>query len=364
MQRLAFPLLLIFVVMAAACGGGNDGGEIIIDTPDSAPVEESCNPVAQSGCLDGEKCTWVEVSENPALGRTQCMPDGTVTLGDPCLPAGLNEGDECRAGGHCIAGVCTPVCSRTPDSCGEGFLCNLFENLFDDLEGIGACRPLCDPVLQDCPEGEACYLAEWTGEGTCGVVFPDVTTKTQDETCFGPSPDTCYLNGCARGFDTFGVRWNGFDSGVCMQFCTPATTGLDPVNGDQLDYIRGNPNGVSCGDYDVSAGEIANTECRFFNALILDDGVDTPDALGVCISEATRTALGMGSCTTHVLDAEPTTENVDNGTYVLGCESIQDLLAPAASRPPGAKVKLNLPESVQRRQAEIREQILRIYGLE
>jgi hypothetical protein len=349
----------------AACGGGNndqvDTG-IIIPVEDSSTQPQLCDPVAQTGCGDGEKCSWEVLSEDPPAGRSACVADGNVDVGGPCLRAMPGGTDECRGASHCINGTCTAICSRDPDSCAAGTQCTLFENFFDDQVDntttpptplVGACMPICDPVMQTCPADQACFLTDWDGEGTCGFVPGPAEASVQDTACFGPASGGCYLNGCARGFSTFFLNWVGvgFPSSLCVQMCTPATAGIG-----MLDYIMGNPNGAVCGAYDVSAGEIANTECRFFSSVVGDANV--PDPLGICLSENVRTTLELGTCATHDIDAAPTQENVDNGTYVLGCESITDQIAMAAKN--GGK----LPEHIIAKQKEIRQKLIEYYGMQ
>lgn len=359
MKRMHVPALLLSSVIIVACGGSSSES-----APDAG--QTACDPVSQTGCRDGDKCTWVTVSEDPLQGRTLCRPDGTVELGDPCEEGELDQADDCKAGGLCLHGVCTQICSREPDSCTQGDRCSLFANVFEDqtdasgLPAVGACRATCDPVMQTCEGEEACYLADWTGAGACAVVSPEAATRVQDQPCLGPEPDRCYQDGCARGFDSFGIVFDEYDHGVCTQFCTPAATGVDPINGPQLDNIRGNPDGVVCGAYDPSAGEEADAECRYFNALlqtVFQDGLATPDWLGMCMSEEFRVTLDLGSCTTHDLSAEPTPENVDNGTYVIGCEPIDDLLVlnPATG-------EREVPGHIRARLVDLRARMLEHHG--
>lgn len=362
MRRFAFALMLIPFAALAACDGGSysarpDGG-IIINQPDAREYE--CDPYFQRGCADGEKCTWVFLSETPRLGRSQCVPDGTVDVGSACLAGELFQADDCKAGSFCSRGVCTLICSTADTlSCAENDVCIQFADVFDDVPDVGLCRPKCDPVNQvTCGEGEACYLQNWNGDGVCSRVPDEAVAKVQDQQCFGPSPDDCYLNGCAKGFDTFGVAWRNNVQGTCMQFCTPAPTGLDPVNGDQLDYLLGNPNGVVCGQYHASAGE-AGTECRFFNALIGAQGSNTPDGLGICMTESFRTMIELGSCTGHQLNAAADQTNIENGTYVPGCESINDILSGGMS----ARAT-ELPDALVRQQEAFRKALLQEYGVD
>jgi hypothetical protein len=326
MTRLAFPAAWIAAIGFAACGGGNNNpADIIITIPDEADatVPPLCDPVQQTGCAEGEQCTWEVASDNPLAGRTACLPEGTVDVRDPCLPAGTERADECLGASYCIGGACTPVCTIDPDSCGPGTLCTLVDDVFDDLnDTVGVCTPICDPVMQTCPLPQACYLVDReSGKGACAAVPAGAATQTQDKPCYESQPGVCDLTGCARGFSTFDTKWKNFTEYLCMQTCTPVRSGIG-----MLDYIRGNPNGVVCGDHDPSAGEIANTECRFFNALLGNEGSETPDLLGICVSESVRDASGFGSCATHDLNAAPTLQNVANGSYVIGCEPWSDLV--------------------------------------
>ncbi len=114
-----------------------------------AICEAGCNPVAQTGCDAGEKCTWVARSAaDPRCGATACAPDGPVELGGACAvgPPGLDSGfDDCAAaGGLCMAGVCMTICSGNPETCEEGHHClrgDAFADLGDD-SSFGTCVPL------------------------------------------------------------------------------------------------------------------------------------------------------------------------------------------------------------------------------
>src|SRR5689334_17225046 len=74
-------------------------------TPSPTPTP-ACDPLAPpgaQGCSAGQKCTWIDVQENPEpLGELGCVADGTQALGAACTrgPAGLATGiDDCAAGG-------------------------------------------------------------------------------------------------------------------------------------------------------------------------------------------------------------------------------------------------------------------------
>ena len=79
MKKLAFGAL--FIGLLAACGGGDDGVTIVPDADDSVDASSACNPVAQTGCLAGEKCTWINIDSMNDVGTLGCVPDGSVATG-------------------------------------------------------------------------------------------------------------------------------------------------------------------------------------------------------------------------------------------------------------------------------------------
>jgi hypothetical protein len=322
MNRLALIAFLTVPALTAACGEEPVLPLPALTIPSDPPPPPECDALDNESCAAGEKCTFVYLDPDSTYGKTKCVPDGLLAVGAECEVSSVGVADECVAGSFCLRGVCRDICTADPDDCIGDTLCSRFSSIFRDqtVDNVGLCTPLCDPVIQDCAIDEGCYLRDASGTAACSRVPTGALDRVQDQVCYGPGPNTCYLNGCARGFDTFlGI------TPLCMQFCTPAPTGLDPVNGDQLDGLRGDPGGIQCGVYDDSAGEAANTECRYFNGILnIDDGVYPPDSLGLCISESIRDAANLGSCTTHDLNTPYTQENVDNGTYVRGCESYLD----------------------------------------
>lgn len=322
MKRLALIAFLTVPAVATACGEDPVPPRPAIIIPADATPPPACDALTNEGCAAGEKCTFVYLDPDSTYGKTRCAPEGTLDVGAECAVSAVGVADECVSGSFCLRGVCRAICSTEPDDCAGDTLCSRFSSIFRDqpLDNVGLCTPTCDPVIQDCAPDEGCYLRDVRGTASCSRVPGGALDRVQDEVCYGPGPNTCYLNGCARGFDTFlGI------TPLCMQFCTPAPTGLDAVNGDQLDSLRGDPGGIQCGAYDASAGEVANTECRYFNGILtVEDGIYPPNSLGICVSESIREAGNLGSCTTHDLNAPYTQENVDNGTYVRGCESYLD----------------------------------------
>src|SRR4051812_20170292 len=75
---------------AGASGGGAGGGVGV------------CDPVTQEGCAADQRCAW-------AVGvGLQCVADGTLDAGAPCLQPDAGS-DDCKRGSACGQGVCNPV---------------------------------------------------------------------------------------------------------------------------------------------------------------------------------------------------------------------------------------------------------------
>ncbi len=189
-----------------ATGGGNatDGGT---DAGMDAGVDAGvpCDPVAQTGCGVGQKCTWVILTETPTkTGALRCVANGTVVAGGACTngPAGPTTGfDDCVAGNVCINTTCTAVCDFTA-GCGMLDNCSGYTDLFangEDSPTHGACTPGCNPVTQlrtngtPCPSGQGCYLLTSSTETV--AVCAGAGTVAHNQTITG----TAFANSCVPG---------------------------------------------------------------------------------------------------------------------------------------------------------------------
>ena len=270
-----------------ACGGGSGDDDdtadaFVIDHPDGGNQPDSsggggeCNPVSQTGCDANEKCTWiVDAAGDPPLGHTGCVTDGTVEQGGECTSPETGA-DNCVAGYACLRGVCTEICSTSPETCGDGYACSTYMYFLDDLDNIGLCNQLCDPVDQDCsdhPE-DGCYLQGVTGVSTCSGIPTAAAEKIQGEECYGPAAGTCYLNGCAKGY---GANLPGTTE--CAFFCNPVDNWKDNVQG-----LTGDPDGITCAATfgDRPDGPGASFHCRFINMLFSNTDL-VPSTVGVCL---------------------------------------------------------------------------------
>lgn len=256
-----------------------DGGELT-DVPADAPPG-ACNPIVQTGCGPGERCTWIVVEETPTyIGTTGCVPDGTVAVGGACVsgPPGDTTGfDDCAAGLYCMMGECREICGFAPDTC-DGESCTRFVGVFatgDDDPIAGVCQPTCDPLTQlrgdgtPCPTGQSCYGLFGGGGG--GVTFTCAGTGT---TAIGATiPGTTFANSCvARGIPA--MRADG--TRYCTSWCTPVET------------HSGAPAGAGGASPDTcAAAGVAAEECLFAwlrsSSTVVDPRLND---LGICFDRA------------------------------------------------------------------------------
>ena len=277
MKKLAFAALFMSVASSGllACGGDDDSTDGIIFA-DSAPVDEGCNPVTQDGCADGEKCSWLVVQEDPFLGRTDCVPDGTGATGDACVEGTPGEEtgfDDCAAGNLCLGEICRSICNIDPDTCGEGFACSAYTQTFSDdpMENIGVCDPTCDPVAQDCEdETQGCYLQLFNGKATCARVAGGAEEAQQGDQCANDGT-RCYLNGCAPGYGGFLYAGEGVPRD-CTAFCTPVETYLIDPEGTGDGTLVDGANPVGMAPTNCAGARIGEPghHCHFFQSFFVD----------------------------------------------------------------------------------------------
>lgn len=179
-----------------------------------APPAPDCDPVAQTGCSTGEKCSQVTLSAEPEPPlETRCVPAGTrgefetCSLGDP----GDMGFDDCEAGLICFGGVCLEICSANPDSCLDDATCQEGPGVFPDRPDTGLCLVQCDPLAQNCPEGAACFVTLADGDRICAEPNPG---QLQGAACV-------FANDCAAGHGCLLVRSPTDSALTCAVFCDP-----------------------------------------------------------------------------------------------------------------------------------------------
>lgn len=257
------------VALAAACGGG--GKPQLIDA--AVDAQFICNPVAQTGCMAGEKCTWIvdvdATMTDDEVGHIDCVPLAATPTPDgaACADAvsNVNGGaDTCVAGDLCISGKCKPICDpqtgaggSAAGACPTDFACTTYAGVFS-VGGpavAGVCEPACDPLTQQLKVG---------GAQACGSTDP---TMPSAQCVFGPDPATwvCapsgsilyartdrkepltdrttgrpFPNGCAPGFIPFYFNdASGAMKTMCTGLCAPLKVDKTIAVGDHAKDNQG-----------------------------------------------------------------------------------------------------------------------------
>ncbi len=314
-NTITLATVLFGCLALAACGddgggGGADTGVIIFADAGSGvdgAIVAACNPVANTGCGPGEKCS--KLNQTDTLSRTTCVPDGDVPRDGMCEwgePGPSTGYDNCEATNYCRNGICREICDSAPDSCSSGNCVQIF-NTFDEAEGVGVCAAACDPVAQDCTaDGEACYLNTTLGTSSCSRVPEEAVGLNQDDDCYGPDgSDGCFLNGCDEGFAPMLNKGgpDGPGGSVCAAFCRPGVTNIN--DGSLEDGIA---------PYTCGARLTPSHECRFIQSFYSNTDLVAAD-IGMCVPPAL-----WGSC----LNYDPA--DPDN-TFVPGCEPLMMMSA-------------------------------------
>ncbi len=338
MKKLAFGALFAGLLSFTACGGGDaspdapnvcvgnacvDGGGGIDSTP---PL--LCNPVEQTGCEAGEKCTWITVVDGTqampdGVGLVGCVADGTAGIGEACTEGAPGEAtgfDTCAAGGYCIRNVCQEVCTDVPDSCDLATsACGSYRGVFvGTTPRIGVCDFKCDPVDQTrllddgAPSGANCGQPANGGDPTraCyGYVDVDFTCAPVlglDNTHYVDVSASPSLNVCAPGYGLLPLALTNPDLFVCMAYCRP-----QPTHSAQTNMANGG-GGFTCASRQATAP--AN-ECRYWQWFdVIFGATNTPNPqnvdFGFCLDFAQHSTNEtppqvFASCTTLSLTDGP-----------------------------------------------------------
>jgi|CXWL01.1.fsa_nt_gi hypothetical protein len=122
-------------------GGGNGSGG---GTEADGGIPGTCDPLSQTGCQPGQKCAWVRDVVLPSAGHIECVPDGTVAVGNRCTygDAGVTGYDNCAKGGACSSGFCLVICDLGASACTGQLTCRRYPGLFGrpTQETLGVCR--------------------------------------------------------------------------------------------------------------------------------------------------------------------------------------------------------------------------------
>jgi hypothetical protein len=331
-ERTMGRSIVCCLVLALGCGGDDDGSSNdgsradarpVIDAseesdaaaPDGAPEPvcpeldpgagdgfESCNPLTHEGCAADQKCAWLVVDDDPFLGRTDCVPDGTVAIGETCTegdPGETTGYDDCARGGICTSDRCHAVCNYDSDSCCQGFACSFYSGMFSDdtADNTGQCDQLCDPVAQDCAfEGEGCYLQLSSGKATCARPAAGAEELTQGETCVNGG-GLCFLNGCAEGYGAFLYAGTGVPRD-CTAFCSPVDTYIVDPDGDGTGELVAGGDADGAAPTDCSEARIGfpGHQCRFFQSYFVDQNSEYLDYVSDTYGFCAPRGRAFGNC--------------------------------------------------------------------
>ena len=243
-------LILCAVCAAAACDPRQMGHMVIGDGGDAyssdGADDDFCNPLTQTGCNAGEKCSWVHLQLTPVpVNDIECAPDGTVGVGGACSYGQPPQGwDNCTHGSVCHDSVCKQICDQQGGApmCNETHACVVDDGFLGPpgSEAAGVCEPSCDPLADNdflgsgvregsaCGSGQGCY-GFWSSTAashfTCSTPGSTVVHRSLCDTSNGcaNSGGTPYLNGCASGYmPEIADDQAGMNTFVCLAFCKPA----------------------------------------------------------------------------------------------------------------------------------------------
>jgi hypothetical protein len=263
MKKLALGAL--FAGLMAACGGGGKPPVVIIDSPtnDDSMPPLACNPLTQTGCNPGEKCTWITDQVMPQeVGHIGCAPDGTVALGGACTdgPPGPQGFDNCVKSTICVNAECKQICdpqaAPAASGCDPQHACNRYSGLFESggMTVAGACDPACDPLTQALLAGsgnltacgstnpaspnKGCYTGDFEVFSCAGVPSnPDVKLNTDRVAPLTNAAGQAFINGCAPGYVPFFFEMTGSMKVLCTGLCAPGD--ISSANATEVGNAQG-----------------------------------------------------------------------------------------------------------------------------
>lgn len=225
---LAGISLGLLALAAGACSGDGSSPEApdaTRDAADATPGDAAvdpdadatgsdatapCNPVAPSGCPDGEHCSWPEDADGPT-----CVTSGEVPFDEPCDDGTCAEGVCMSVGGPPLR--CYRICDEDAD-CPDQRSCEFLTNRPFDVCEIEEAELSCDPVAQDCPDGQGCYLVAARDEPICLEAGEDeADASCQAANCCAPGL-TCVDETCRPLCDPEGGEGSCEGEAACTPF--------------------------------------------------------------------------------------------------------------------------------------------------
>ena len=315
------------VVLVAACNG-NSRIHALADAPqqDSSTADslfcggDPCNPLTQTGCCAGYKCTWIDDQDSPQpLGHIDCVFRGTVPVGEPCTygQGSYPRFDNCEGGAVCWNGVCEQLCDPYSSyaACDASHACITHEGLFGPVGqpvAAGVCEPACNPL----DDNDFLGSGNRTGSACVGASgcygYPNDTTPTK-WTCDHQrtslvhraactTADGCantagapYLDGCAQGYLPLLYDVTGSMQIDCIALCKPADCWAGNCGTASANLVGASPHTCTPADargtFNVATATNNGDQCMYswlFEVDTLGNLVRSPtsDTVGFCVDHS------------------------------------------------------------------------------
>ena len=339
MKKLALGALFAGLLVATGACGGDDKPHITLDAGSGAMT---CDPLKQTGCATGEKCTWLLDALMPQyVGHVGCAPNGTANVDEECTygAPGTSGYDNCKAGTVCGnyrggTDVCKALCDQAGGmpECDATHVCVVYSSLFSTGDttppAAGVCDKACDPFNDNdfdgagpltktgttCGSNQGCYgypsygtapKTGWSCTRDINIAEAQPTGLrhrvqcTEDNKCAAPGPKI-FTNSCNQGYLPLLRESSTVSTTICVAMCKPVSC-YDGSNGhcgtndiNRLGKDDGRCNGQDrIGTFDLTGGvpqgEHPNGEqCEFLWRREIDSMTgdylpsETKDTVGFC----------------------------------------------------------------------------------
>jgi hypothetical protein len=364
MKKLALGAL--FVGLLAACGGGSKTHTIVVidGGSDDGGVPPTCNPLTQTGCNAGEKCTWIIDQVMPMyVGHIGCEANGSVAVGGACMfgAPGATGFDNCSKGSVCSAfggtggtGTCKQICDNQGGNpmCDAQHVCVTYSKLFSTGASSpaagGVCDLACDPLADNDFDGSGSASHKAPG-GTCGSANTvgcygapsrgtppatgwsctgdinanaDGTDKglrhrvecTSTNGC-ADTDGTIYLNSCNQGYEPLFRESTAVSTAVCIAFCKPLNCYAGNCGQNNINRLGASGNACKnpdrVGSFNTQA---AHEECEYLWS-------EEIDGSGNILTSPTSDTMGF--CFDHYQYMYDPTGGTNPTIHYPGCEQLQ-----------------------------------------
>jgi len=355
------------------------------------PIEHLCNPLTQTGCQAGQKCTWVIDQTIPLYaGGIDCAPDGTAQVGSACEygAAGATGYDNCVKGAVCSTfahtgqpGICKPICDNGGGNpmCDATHACvaepGLFSTGTSSPAAAGLCEVACDPLADNDFDGSGSALSR-TGSA-CGSdpqigCYGQPSVGTPPRTAFTCMSELNYtaqlhhrtecttdtgcdagnglteINSCNQGYEPLFRESTAVSTAVCIAMCKPLDCYAGHCGSNDANRAGAAPH--RCANPDAVGSFGSGEECEYLWSEELDGSstwLPSPysDEVGFCFdhsqykydpSGGTNPTIPYPPCEQlqlHATGSDPSDPLTFFGAVDFGCVSSQTAGLPAQRRP-------------------------------